>query len=162
MIKQVVFGAGLLALLAGCVEDTASQSQVAAAPTGGSTAAIATTAGFGAALNGIRASNGIGAVTRNAKLDRAAQNHASDMAQRAYFSHVSPDGRSVGNRAKAVGYNYCTIAENIAWGQNSEAEALQVWMDSPGHRANNLNRSVTEYGLARAGAYWVLVLGKPC
>jgi uncharacterized protein YkwD len=51
------------------------------------------------------------------------------------------------------------VAENIASGQRTLAEAVQSWMNSPGHRANILNPRYTRTGvsvqIARDGtAYW--------
>ncbi|MEW1681979.1 CAP domain-containing protein [Streptomyces sp. NPDC093594] len=37
-------------------------------------------------------------------------------------------------------------AENIARGQGSEASVMEAWTNSPGHRANILNRSLTSLG----------------
>jgi uncharacterized protein YkwD len=51
------------------------------------------------------------------------------------------------------------VGENIAMGQNSSAEVVQAWMDSPGHRANILNSGYQRIGVAayisKSGAiYW--------
>jgi uncharacterized protein YkwD len=40
------------------------------------------------------------------------------------------------------------VAENIAYGQDSAAEAVRSWMNSPGHRANILNRAHRRIGVA--------------
>lgn len=40
------------------------------------------------------------------------------------------------------------VAENIATGQQSSEEAVNCWMNSPGHRANILNRSYRRIGAA--------------
>ena len=40
------------------------------------------------------------------------------------------------------------VAENIATGQSSSEEAVNCWMNSPGHRANILNRSYRRIGVA--------------
>ena len=40
----------------------------------------------------------------NAELDVAAGGHAADMLQRRYFSHVSPDGGDLADRARNAGF----------------------------------------------------------
>jgi uncharacterized protein YkwD len=51
------------------------------------------------------------------------------------------------------------VAENIAWGQETPHEAVQSWMNSPGHRANMLNPGhrrigVAAYEAADGRIYW--------
>lgn len=111
-------------------------------------------------LNTLRAEQGLPGLTHNETLDRAAQAHANDMADRGYFNHQSPEGAGPGDRATAAGYPWCLIAENIAKGQTSQTEVMQAWANSPPHRTNMLRPGIREYGLARApGDIWVLVLG---
>ena len=40
------------------------------------------------------------------------------------------------------------VAENIAYGQNTAKEVLSTWMNSSGHRANILNSSYKQIGVA--------------
>ena len=52
------------------------------------------------------------------------------------------------------------VGENIALGQQSVGEVVRDWMNSPGHRANILNRNYRRMGAAayaRPGGriYWV-------
>jgi uncharacterized protein YkwD len=111
-------------------------------------------------LNGLRAEQGISGVVPSEILEEIAMAHAMDMAENGFFSHTGSDGSSIGDRARAAGYGYCAIAENIAKGQKSLTEVMSSWAASRGHRRNMLNRNVTEYGLVRApGHIWVMVLG---
>lgn len=111
-------------------------------------------------LNGLRAEAGLGPVTPSPRLEEAAMTHALDMARNGFFSHDGSDGSSVGQRAKRAGYGWCTIAENIAKGQQSLTQVLGDWATSAPHRRNMLNPRITDYGLVRAqGDVWVLVLG---
>lgn len=117
----------------------------------------------GARLNAERIQRGLGSLVRSGPLERAALAHANDMSRKGYFSHTSPNGGTLTDRVQAAGYPYCFVAENIAQGQNSSAEVMASWMNSAGHRRNNLSDRATEYGVARAnGNYWVLVLGSRC
>lgn len=117
---------------------------------------------FGGQVNAQRRQAGLGSLVANGRLAAASERHAADMAARGYFSHRSPDGAGIGERAKAAGYCFRGLAENIAAGQDSPAEALAAWMNSPGHRRNILDASYTDYGLGRAGKHWVMMLGRPC
>jgi uncharacterized protein YkwD len=93
-------------------------------------------------------------------LEEAAMVHAMDMADGGFFGHAGSDGSRVGDRARAAGYGWCAIAENIAKGQGSLTEVLGAWANSAGHRRNMLLADITDYGLVRApGDIWVLVLG---
>lgn len=115
---------------------------------------------FAQMVSGFRAEHGLGPVRVNAKLELAAERHAQDMAKRGFFSHTGSNGSSLGQRAKRAGYRYCLIAENIAKGQKSAAEAMQAWVNSQGHRKNMLQRKIREIGVARAsGNVWVMVVG---
>ena len=113
-------------------------------------------------LNALRATRAAGPVRPNAVLAAVATAHAEDMVARGYFSHNSPDGGTMTTRIRAARYIACAAAENIAFGQSTEAQVFTGWVNSPGHFANMVNPRYTEYGLGRAGNHWVLVLAKPC
>lgn len=118
------------------------------------------------ATNAERANHGLRPLTVDARLTRAAQAHSDDMVRRAFFAHESPDGSQVWDRARAAGYSYSTIAENIAAGQRTAADVVHGWMHSPGHRANILKPELTQIGVGRAlgsefGIYWTQVFGTP-
>jgi uncharacterized protein YkwD len=97
----------------------------------------------------------------NALLDLAAQRHAEDMLARHYFAHESPERETVRERARAAGYSWRVIGENIAEGQFSVDEVMETWMASPGHRRNILDRDFQELGvglaLGRNGGEWRVV-----
>lgn len=114
-------------------------------------------------INAERSANGRSVLTYDRRLEKAAQMHASDMANRGFFSHTGSDGSDVRHRLKRAGYKYCVAAENIAWGQKSRAGVMNGWMNSKGHRKNILNHKVKSVGLAEAsGGHWVMVLAAPC
>ncbi|MET9293682.1 sigma-70 family RNA polymerase sigma factor [Streptomyces sp. NPDC003077] len=131
--------------------------------------AVANPASSGAAgqvialLNTERAANGCGPLRNNAQLQTAAQRHADDMAARGFFDHTNPDGTGPGERITAAGYRWSTYGENIARGQQSPAEVMKSWMNSPGHRANILNCSFKEVGIGihngSGGPWWVQNFG---
>lgn len=85
----------------------------------------------------------------NANLSLVAKAKAEDMFQKQYFEHVSPSGVSPGDLVKSYGYDYIVSGENLILGNfKDEAEVVQDWMASPGHRANILNNRFTEIGVA--------------
>ncbi len=100
--------------------------------------------------NAQRNANGnLPALTYNAKLAAAAKAKAEDMFAKQYFEHISPDGTDPGELVKAHGYDYMVAGENLILGNfNDEKEIVQLWMNSPGHRANILNTRFTEIGVA--------------
>ncbi len=94
-------------------------------------------------------------------LMKGAQNHAEDMSAQGYFSHKGKDGSSFSQRCQAAGYRGSPRGENIAMGAAKADQIVEMWMDSPGHRANILNPDITEIGIgfAARGAYAVMCLG---
>lgn len=121
---------------------------------------------FQGLINQVRAQQGVRAISPHPLLTRTAQAHADDMRRQGYFSHTGLNGSKVRDRSVAQGYVGCFWAENIAYGNLSEAVVFQRWMDSRGHRRNMLHRRAVHYGLAKAGSgqdtFWVLVFGAPC
>ena len=95
------------------------------------------------------------ALIENTKLDEAAAAKAVDMFTNQYFEHISPAGVDPGKLVLNYGYDYIVAGENLILGNfSSEKEAVQDWMNSPGHRANILNNRYTEIGAAMIkGAY---------
>lgn len=120
---------------------------------------------FEIAINSFRSSSGAGVLRRNVHLDEAAQAHALDMVTRGYFSHQSPggpNGENFADRARAKGCQLRAGAENIAYGQRTEAAVFEAWKNSTGHRRNMEKSSFTLYGLGRANDTWVLLLSSGC
>lgn len=109
------------------------------------------------------------ALAWNDSLTQAALAHSDDMMAANYFSHTGSDGSNAGARATAAGYAWTTWGENIAAGPGSVADAVAMWVASPGHCANLMNPAFRDVGLAcvSGGAgngyrsYWTMVLGRP-
>lgn len=114
-----------------------------------------------ALTNRARAAAGCGALTTDARITRAAQGHSDDMAVRDYFDHDSLDGRGFADRIAAAGYP-SPGAENIARGQRTPAAVVEAWLNSPGHRRNIEDCSLTTIGvgLATDGYYWTQDFGR--
>jgi uncharacterized protein YkwD len=118
---------------------------------------------FAGLLNNARTTANVGTVTFDARLGRAAQGHADDMVANNFFSHTGSNGSDIGDRVAAQGYNYAIVGENIAQGQQTVQSAMTSWMNSAGHRRNNLDGRFEDFALGVAGTggekTWVLVLG---
>ncbi len=100
--------------------------------------------------NAARVEGGLSELTSNSLLASAAQAKANDMLAKQYFSHNTPSGDTPWTFIKAVGYSYVTAGENLAI-DFTEAESVQsAWMNSPGHRANIMNKSFQEIGIGIA------------
>ncbi len=117
-------------------------------------------------VNEARRSHGCPPVAVNGRLIEAARRHAADMASRGYFAHRSPNGENAGDRVADSGYDWETYGENIARGQNSAAEVVDAWLDSPSHRKNILTCAHSEVGVGLAfdadhTPYWVQNLASP-
>lgn len=105
----------------------------------------------------------------HAALAEAARAHSADMAALHYLDHKEKDGGMADGRAAAAGYKGMRVGENIAAGQATAEEAVQGWLESPGHCANIMREDFTEMGAAYAvnrartpaRIYWTEVLGTP-
>lgn len=88
-------------------------------------------------------------------LEKAAQMKADDMAAKGYFSHATPDGRTPWYFLDKAGYVFSAAGENLAVNFFDSKDVAEAWMNSAGHRANMLNSSYTEIGIATArGIYY--------
>ena len=83
---------------------------------------------------------GCGSLTLNTRLRTAIRLHVAELGRHGnlYISHVSDDGRTFVDRARAQGYDD-PGGENVARGQRDAADVMDSWMNSAGHRANILN-----------------------
>src|SRR6056297_1622544 len=123
--------------------------------------------------NEFRKKKELDALESDAELTKSASQFAQYMAESGRYGHRA-DGRTPARRAKAAGYQYCVVRENIAYRTNTgevSAENLidvfvQGWIDSPSHRENMLADYVTQTGVAVATAddvtyYAVQLFGRP-
>jgi len=93
---------------------------------------------------------------------------STDMARKNYFSHTDSLGRGLSSRLLAFGYVHPYVAENIAAGSSSASATMELWKNSPAHRANMLNPSFTVIGIGSPlrlglglglGYYWTTKFG---
>jgi uncharacterized protein YkwD len=124
--------------------------------------------------NDFREEEGRPRVTVNAKLTETARDFAGYMARTDRYGHTA-DGSGPADRAAKHGYEYCVVAENIAYAFDSAGftteelgkKFVEGWKASPGHRKNMLDPDVTETGVAvarseKTGYYYaVQMFGRP-
>lgn len=105
-------------------------------------------------VNASRQNNNLPSLRANPLLEEAARLKVQDMAQRGYFSHNTPDGKTPWYWLDLVGYSFGAAGENLAVNFYDSQDINNAWMLSPAHRANILNYGFTEIGIATAkGTY---------
>ena len=119
-----------------------------AAPANGDVTALA--AEVVRLTNAERRKRGLPALAPNRNLAKSAQSHADFMARNDCFAHRCPKEPPLAQRATRAGYPYRGVAENIAAGAPTPAQVVEIWMDSPGHRANILHPEMREIGIGYA------------
>ena len=104
--------------------------------------------------NQARLKNGLPPFVWDDDMSRLARNHSENMSRLGFFSHVTPDGKRLPDRARAAGIrHYSVLGENIAYNQGFDdpgALAVERWMQSPKHRANILS---SEFRAMAIGSY---------
>jgi uncharacterized protein YkwD len=112
-------------------------------------------------VNEQRAKAGCDPLRVDPRLAQAAKAHSSDMAERDYFDHTTPEGITFRDRIRSAGFSNPGTAENIARGQRDAQQVMAGWMASAGHRANILNCdfSFLGVGLHEDGMYWTQDFG---
>jgi uncharacterized protein YkwD len=113
-----------------------------------------------------RGSNGLPPVTIDPELMQLANAQAQAMAAKGKLDHDV--GQPFQERIRKSGFDASIAVENIAAGYHTLAEAISGWRDSPPHRANMLNSSVTRMGIAavytpksKYKVFWSLILAAP-
>ena len=101
---------------------------------------------------------GLPALVRDARLDRAAQLHAENMARQQRMAHVL-DGRGPGARVCDQGVCRIGVGENVAMGQRSTGDVMRAWMNSPEHRANIQGR-YRFIGVGYSNGFWCVVFAR--
>lgn len=93
-----------------------------------------------ALTNAERTSRGLRALAHSGCADRYADSWAVSLAAAGALSHqpLAPILAACSARR---------VAENVAYGNVTPERLVQMWMDSPGHRANILNAAYTHLGV---------------
>jgi len=153
----------------------ASALQAVASSCGGATSAAGDThtqlEAMYCGVNVVRRAYRLAAMRGNGPLNRSSQLKA-DAVRRCGFTHT-PCGMSFSSTFRRAHYLPARFyGENLAWGQadlGSPLSTLQMWLNSPPHRANLLGRSWRDLGIAvergrifdRDGvSLWVMEFGR--
>lgn len=109
-------------------------------------------------MNDHRESVGCEALVWHPATSDVARAHSEDMQNRGFFSHTNPDGESPWDRLAEGGVTWNGPAgENIAQTPGGAESALQLWLNSSGHRANIENCAFNHHGVGLVGSYWTHV-----
>ncbi|PVU86148.1 hypothetical protein BB560_006803 [Smittium megazygosporum] len=106
-------------------------------------------------VNDARAQNGLGALTMDTGLVAAALAQCNYQNSINTMTHDNSNYSGLLDRFAASGAT-CNggCAENVAQGASSSTDAFNMWMNSPGHRANILGSSYTRMGYASVNGFW--------
>jgi uncharacterized protein YkwD len=124
--------------------------------------------------NSFRRDQGRAELKTSPRLEATARDFAAFMARTDKYGHDA-DGNHPEDRVKKHDYDYCIVAENIAYEFNSNGfttadlakRFVEGWKKSPGHRRNMVDADLTDLGVAvshsdTSGKYYaVQVLGRP-
>ena len=103
-----------------------------------------------AAVNGLRAANGLPAYQVNSILMSIAQGHSDYQASIGQVTHIGPGGSRPRDRAAAAGYGgggTFFISENIAGGTNLSVDgAISMWLGDDPHIQTMLGANYQEIG----------------
>ena len=97
-------------------------------------------------INTVRAQYGLGPLTLDPHLERAARAHSREMLSSNVFAHGDFAGRMF-----QFAVTGAVAGENLAWGTGARGSAQGIvlaWLASPEHRANLLRQSFTRVGVA--------------
>ncbi|MGV3572751.1 MAG: CvpA family protein [Ramlibacter sp.] len=97
-------------------------------------------------VNAERTKQGLQPLKPDPELTQVARAHSRDMFERAYFSHVTPEGRELSHRMRQARLGYLAAGENLALAPTLSG-AHQGLMNSPGHRANILRPQFGRAGI---------------
>lgn len=108
------------------------------------------------ATNETRQKNGLASLTTDPQLCRIAQIRADEIAATGLssFGHTRPNGKPWKSVYEEVGYQTELKCENLEWNEYSDrhgsSEVVTMWMNSPTHKQNLLDPSITKVGVAVA------------
>lgn len=153
-LRRTSFGALAAIILAACGGDDASPFDpgIGGNPPPATSTEVVTLVDL---VNAHRVSEGCEPLAWHGAAAAVARAHSADMRDRDFFSHTNPDGKSPFDRMSDAGVEWSGAAgENIAWGTGSGQTAFDMWINSPGHRANIENCAFTHHGVGLVDTHW--------
>jgi hypothetical protein len=97
---------------------------------------------------------GLDSLTPNNILTQAAFKKASDILEKEYFSHTTPEGKPFYKWIEEEGYNYLYAGENLAIDFLTSQGVVAAWMASPTHKANIINDNYSDIGVVALSGNW--------
>ena len=162
-----VCGALLIAAgLAGCTDNAPPSGQPSFYIDLAKPDAVLDAAAAASMISGYRSNSGLGPVTLDPELMQLAAQQVRVMAVKGKLDHSV--AAPFAERIRKSSFDAAVAVENIGAGYHTLAEAFSGWRDSPPHRANMLNSSVTRMGIAavytpksKYKVFWSLILAAP-
>jgi uncharacterized protein YkwD len=121
-------------------------------------------------VNNKRAAHGLGALTVDRRIQRAAGRHARDMVRHDYFDHQRAGGPDLTARLDRAGWHGSAWGETLAYGCGpigTPRATVRGWMNSPPHkeillsdRYRSAGLGVTDSAPCGEGAMWVMDVGR--
>ncbi len=109
-------------------------------------------------INRAREQAGLPPYRLSSLLTRAAQQHAEEMLHSGQYSHISPDGSTLRDRLRRIGYPFLDPQHPRAgenWGLfPTVAKTVQWWLDDSPHRHNILHPVYQEMGIGVVRHPW--------
>lgn len=105
-------------------------------------------------INAVRIQRGLRPFVGSARLSAAAGQHTREMGADGYFDHASYDSTPFWKRVErwypSKGWRRWSVAENLLYSSPDVTadESVELWMNSPPHRANLLSRTWREIGIS--------------
>jgi uncharacterized protein YkwD len=97
-------------------------------------------------VNKERIAAGLKPLAADPELTEVARKHSADMFARGYFAHDTPEGRDPFERMREAGVRFTTAGENLALAPSVRVAHTGL-MNSPGHRANILQKDFGRLGI---------------
>jgi uncharacterized protein YkwD len=168
LTRNIFLSTGILAMLHGCTTvDLMSGSDIV--KTDASIAKVELNVREAMRkISAVRAKHGLGAISSEPRLMKAANNHAKYLGRTGKFGHEFGPSTRFKKRIFDVGFKQ-SAGENLGVGYRSIDAAITGWMNSPKHRSIMLRRNFSVGGIAlkrnisgknpRYTYYWVLIMG---
>ena len=136
-----------LAVLAVCATAGTATSVAQDAPAGRSAAELSVFR----EMNAARVAHGLKRLRLSPLLAKPARTHSGSLVQKGELDHEGPGGEPFWKRLVAAGFpRNRWMGENLALMPSCDytaGEVVQMWLDSPGHRANLLSKKFTVVGV---------------
>ena len=105
-------------------------------------------------INALRREHGLRPLVSSSKLSTAAAQHTREMGAAGYFDHESVDSTPFWKRIErwysSKRWRSWSVGENLLYSSPdlTASDGVEMWMNSPQHRANLLSRSWREIGIS--------------